>query len=520
MPQNPLRAYKIRRLLHLCLVDGFSRRQTAKRLKIAPSCVKRYVEGFGHSALKLSDLEHLDGNELSTLLFSHSKLVSLSSRKMQLLERMQWIHCRIESEGLSLLEVWREEVRSNRCGYKYSQFCSVYANWLREQGISRPVKRLVSIKSSDLETLKSWQRSYDRRKWEVSIALQGLSAGKSLSEVCNKIARGRRIIKRWCQTYEHVGIDGLPIKRVRRLSEEKQDAIRKKKQRLIKIIHETPKAYGINRASWSLKALSDAYGKTHGEGVSRSLISEYFIAAGYKFKKAKRSLTSDDPHYREKLIAITNTLAHLASDEKFFSADEFGPFSVKIRGGTALVPGDEIRTIPQRQKSKGSLICTAALELATNQVIHFYSKRKNSQEMIKLLLRLIRTYKGQRRIFVSWDSASWHDSKSLGNAIDKMNDEQFRRKHNTPIVDLRPLPSGAQFLNVIESVFSGMARAILHNSNYGSVEECKAAIDSYFAERNRAFLEHPRRAGNKIWGKEQVEATFREENNCKDPRWR
>jgi hypothetical protein len=83
-----------------------------------------------------------------------------------------------------------------------------------------------------------------------------------------------------------------------------------------------------------------------------------------------------------------------------------------------------------------------------------------------------------------------------------------------------PLPSGAQFLNVIESVFSGMARAILHNSNYQSVFGCKEAIDRYFAERNQSFLEHPRRAGNKIWGKERVEAVFREENNCKDPRWR
>ena len=65
-----------------------------------------------------------------------------------------------------------------------------------------------------------------------------------------------------------------------------------------------------------------------------------------------------------------------------------------------------------------------------------------------------------------------------------------------------------------------VVRAILHNSNYQSVFGCKEAIDRYFAERNQAFLEHPRRAGNKIWGKERVEAVFREENNCKDPRWR
>ena len=89
-----------------------------------------------------------------------------------------------------------------------------------------------------------------------------------------------------------------------------------------------------------------------------------------------------------------------------------------------------------------------------------------------------------------------------------------------PIVKLVPLPTSAQFLNVIESVFSGMAKAILHNSDYGSVDECKAAIDRYFEERNAAYQRNPRRAGNKIWGKELVAPWFSPSNNCKDPNWR
>ena len=46
-----------------------------------------------------------------------------------------------------------------------------------------------------------------------------------------------------------------------------------------------------------------------------------------------------------------------------------------------------------------------------------------------------------------------------------------------PIVETAPLPSGAQFLNVIESVFSGMARAIIHNSDYQTLDEAKGAIN-------------------------------------------
>lgn len=43
------------------------------------------------------------------------------------------------------------------------------------------------------------------------------------------------------------------------------------------------------------------------------------------------------------------------------------------------------------------------------------------------------------------------------------------------------------FLNVIESVFSGMAKAIIHNSDYKSVSD-KAAIDRYFSDRNEKLL--------------------------------
>ena len=89
-----------------------------------------------------------------------------------------------------------------------------------------------------------------------------------------------------------------------------------------------------------------------------------------------------------------------------------------------------------------------------------------------------------------------------------------------PLVETAPLPAGAQFLNVIESVFSGMARAIIHNSDYKSMDAAKAAIDRYFEDRNANFLQHPKRAGKKIWGNEREPAAFSGANNCKDPRYR
>jgi ABC-type Na+ transport system ATPase subunit NatA len=48
-----------------------------------------------------------------------------------------------------------------------------------------------------------------------------------------------------------------------------------------------------------------------------------------------------------------------------------------------------------------------------------------------------------------------------------------------------------------------MAKSVIHNSDYQSVDECTAAIDRYFNKRNQDFLKNPRRAGKKIWGKEK-----------------
>ncbi len=290
------------------------------------------------------------------------------------------------------------------------------------------------------------------------------------------------------------------------------------KDAVFKILHAPPQSCGFNRTTWRMADLKQALAR-QGTMISATNILRIIRKAGFRFRKAKKVLTSNDPDYRDKLKVITEILRNLKPDERFFSVDEFGPFAVKIQGGRNRVKPDEIRTVPAYQKSKGSLIATAALELSENQVTHFYSERKNTDEMLKLLEILLFKYASQSCIYFSWDAASWHASKKLYKRVEEVNSPEYRAAHCSPLIKLAPLPSCAQFLNVIESVFSGMARAVIHNSDYQSVQECMAAIDRHFAERNQHFKAHPKRAGNKLWGKEIVPPSFDEANNCKDPRW-
>ena len=82
------------------------------------------------------------------------------------------------------------------------------------------------------------------------------------------------------------------------------------------------------------------------------------------------------------------------------------------------------------------------------------------------------------------------------------------------------MPASAQFLNVIESVFSSMARAIIHNSDYPSADAAMAEIDRHFAERNRHYQDNPKRAGKELLGKERTTSRYSADNNCKGPAYR
>lgn len=286
------------------------------------------------------------------------------------------------------------------------------------------------------------------------------------------------------------------------------------KKALFGILHEPPSLSGYNRTSWRIQDLQEALAKL-GQPACKDVIRQAIRKAGFRWKSAKIVLTSTDPEYREKLAHVQEVLSNLREDERFFSVDEYGPFAVKARSGRSLVGPNEHPSVAQWQKSKGCLILTAAVELSHNRVTHFYSRAKNTTEMIRMATVLLEEYARMRTLYLSWDAASWHLSKQLHAFIDERNG----LGDGAPRIELVPLPSSAQFLNVIESVFSGMARAIIHNSDYASIDDVKAAIDRYFDERNQHFRLHPKRAGRAIWGKERVPAVFDPANNSKDPRY-
>ena len=360
------------------------------------------------------------------------------------------------------------------------------------------------------------RRLYEGRLSDRNRSMVVLASRRGLSSrmICSFLDIDNKSCRKYLQRFERGGYAELFAPQINPTRKFDDEAIKKA---IFGLLHEPPSNYGINRTTWIMADLSRVLRET-GRPASPEVIRKITKAAGYRWRKARVVLTSSDPEYSKKLDRIRSILSGLCPDEGFFSIDEFGPFAVKMKPGRTLTAPGEQRIVPQWQKSRGCLILTAALELSGNQVTHFYSTNKNTTEMIRMMEVLIEQYRDRRKLYLSWDAASWHISKRLSEHVEAHN--AVAAGGAGPIIETVPLPSGAQFLNVIESVFSGMARAIIHNSDYQTLDDAKTAINRYFEERNAHFRQHPRRAGKKIWGKEREPAAFSEANNCKDPRYR
>jgi transposase len=356
------------------------------------------------------------------------------------------------------------------------------------------------ITSKDKDTLNKWRRSKDKRRWEVAVSILE-SRSMPLESISNKIERPIKQVREWILAFNYYGMEGLwqAITRKKRNDKDvRSEKMELRKKRLIEIIHHKPKYYGVNRSSWNLLSLAKVYNEQYDEKISYQLVSRSLRRAKYTIKKARKVLTSPDPDYREKVDNLLTTLHSLGPDELLFFIDELGPLKVRKYGGRIYAKVNEVPTYSQNQAGNGSVSLAGALSATTNQVTWKYIRSKDSESMISLVEILYNQYYSKKKLYVTWDCASWHSSDTLVSWLESFNAETERLREG-PIIEFIPLPTSSQFLDVIESVFSAMKKSIIHNSDYRSETEMKLSISQHFRERNEYFKENPKRVGKKIW---------------------
>ncbi len=369
-----------------------------------------------------------------------------------------------------------------------------------ELRLLKPANGLIlgrELTKEEREILEAYRASRHKNHSAKAAVLLMASEGRSMKEISKASGRSYTSIYRHLRFFKERGIDFIETK----LDPAGRERVwQQRKTRLIDILHGTPALYGINRTSWTYPTIRDAYRQVYGESLSGHALKRIIKEAGYSWRRARKVLTSPDPEYRDKVLQLLDALQGMKAGEAFFFIDEAGPWRVKKYGGKALGPREITRTIPEVQEAKGAVNLIAALEATSNQVVWSFIRSKGSASLVALLEVLKEKYSDAPRICVTWDALGSHSSFMVKDWIDRANQEALEAK--SPRFEVYPLPSNAQFLNVIEAVFGGCRKAVIHNSDYQSKEEMEAAISRHFEERNAFFQANPKRAGNKIWDKE------------------
>ncbi len=485
--------------------------QVAEKLHINYSTVYTYFKEFDTIREQYPDKLH----DLTFRMPKTYKRAQKSDKHQPMLDLLPQLIEADDSRQLSATKIWMEYRKVYPDGYCKTRFQSYFFKFLQDHHLNiNSGSKVKQIAPADREVLDRWRIGNDHLAWQKAVTIIESFEGKAIDVICNKTETLKQTADKWILKFKKGGVDALRIKR-QDLREKYKPRVEEKTERILALLHQPPRAYGFPDAAWKGKMLAEAYAATYGSTISTCMVFHYLNQRGFRFKQAKAVLTSNDPEFQKKVDKVLAIVRKLGPKDRFFSIDEMGPVSVRIKGGRSWMPKGETKVYPGKARIKDRLIITAAIELVTNQVTHFYSPKKTTGEMIKLIDMLVVQYTGMRKIYLSWDAASWHRSNKLKDHLKMLNDRAYRREHHTPWVGLATLPANAQFLNIIESVFSGLARSILHNSDYADATECKSAIDQYFTRRNNHFLENPKRAGNKIWGEENVVPVFKPSNTCK-----
>ena len=345
--------------------------------------------------------------------------------------------------------------------------------------------------------LELYRAGNHKRHSAKATAILMMDAGKSMLDVGLETNSAERTLYRWLSQFNTNRTGFIETKP---FSQARINAREIRVTRIIDILHKMPSLYGINRSSWTYGAIAEAYKQEYGFSISETIIQRTIKETGYSWRHARKVLTSPDPEYKKKVERLMDTLKGLADGELFFFIDEVGPYRVRKYGGRRLMPAGETATIPEFQRSKGSVQFVAALKALSNQLTWIFTDNKGSNSLVTLLSRLVGAYSLSTKIYLTWDAIGVHSSKVLKAWIVEHNSADIG-----PAIEVIPLPANSQFLNVIEAVFGGMKRAVICNSDYRSVKEMQEAIGKHFENRNEYFKANPKRAGNKIWDSEKFD---------------
>ena len=234
-----------------------------------------------------------------------------------------------------------------------------------------------------------------------------------------------------------------------------------------RVIAKTLEPPSGGESHWSIARLATA------TGVSATSVERIWREHRLRPHQTRTFKYSRDPELEAKVIDVVGLYLDPPEGALVLCVDEKTQIQALDRTQPILPirPGlPEGRTHDYRRHGTTSLY--AALEIATGQVVTACHPRHRAEEFLSFLRRIVREFPmGQLHLVL--DNSSTHSTPAV-----KRWCERHRRVH------FHFTPTGASWMNLVESWFSILTRQQVRRGSYASVPELVAAIARFVASYN------------------------------------
>jgi transposase len=244
--------------------------------------------------------------------------------------------------------------------------------------------------------------------------------------------------------------------------------------RVLALTRQTPpEELGISH--WTSAKMAAYIKKTEGVSVSQPWVSRLWRENGLKPWRQGTFKISKDAQFEEKVRDVTGLYLNPPEGEAVVSVDVKSGIQALDRT-QPLLPVDfgksEKRT--HDYKRNGTTDMYAGFDIVTGRVTVDLSPTHNAQDFLRLMRRIVRQYRGKKKIHVVLDNASVHTCGETS----KWLAEQGGR------VVFHFTPTGASWMNQIEIWNGIITRQLIRRGTFSSVKVLNQAVRQFAASWN------------------------------------
>lgn len=323
----------------------------------------------------------------------------------------------------------------------------------------------IILPEGDRERLKAIARDRSRPFKHVQRASIILASDREprVLTVAESVGCSRPAVWRWQQRYAEEGVNGLLRDKTRKPGKPPTPP-----DVVAKVVETTCQRPPHEATHWTGRAMAKAV------GLSLTTVQRIWKASKLAPHRIRTFKRSKDPDFAAKLTDIVGLYMDPPEAATVLSIDEKSQIQAldRTQPGLPMKPG-KAATMTHDYKRHGTTTLFAALDIATGKVIGQNMQRHRHQEFIRFLNTVNRSTPPDRPVHVVLDNYATHKHPKV---------LAWLKRH--PNWTFHFTPTGASWLNAVETVFSTLTRVRIRRGVFRSLVELQAALNRWIAEIN------------------------------------